>query len=190
VPRNSLLLNFKMALKGGFRGYLTLFLSLTTTSSAYAAKVPSNYGVAVYRGFEAIDVFGPMDIFNFLAFNYTMNLSILAETLDPVSTKPVVMNPMNSDFGQSIVPTHTFDNPPEDLEVLLVPGGIGTRSDNITAPVVDFVKATYPNLQYLISICTGGSIAAKSGVLDGRNATTNKKSWDWVRTSGSGWAER
>jgi transcriptional regulator GlxA family with amidase domain len=43
---------------------------------------------------------------------------------------------------------------------------------------IDFVRTTYPNLQYLITICTGAGIAARAGVLDGRKATTNKAAWN------------
>lgn len=74
-------------------------------------------------------------------------------------------------------PTHTYDNPPSDIEVLLVPGGAGVRLLNLTTQI-EFVRKMYPNVRYLISTCTGAGILAKAGVLDGRSATTNKKVWN------------
>jgi transcriptional regulator GlxA family with amidase domain len=66
--------------------------------------------------------------------------------------------------------------------VLLVPGGGGTRG-NVSAEVA-FVKAVYPSLKYLISVCTGSTIIARAGVLDNKKATTNKKAWTWASSFG------
>lgn len=113
-----------------------------------------------------------------LSKEHHMNLSILASTLDPVSTKlPIASsNPHNSNFGQSVVPTHTFAQPPASLDVLIVPGGLGTRTADVSE-IVTFIKNIYPRLQYLITVCTGAGLAARSGVLDGKRATTNKTLW-------------
>jgi hypothetical protein len=71
------------------------------------------------------DVFGPLDILNTLGRERTIRLSIIAATLDPVSTKPPGnMTHASPQFGESIVPTHTFETAPNDLEVLIVPGGM------------------------------------------------------------------
>ncbi|KIY73838.1 class I glutamine amidotransferase-like protein [Cylindrobasidium torrendii FP15055 ss-10] len=144
--------------------------------------LPVNYGIVVFPGFQALDVFGPLDAMNLLSYQFPLNLAIIAESLDPVSTK-ANMNPQNSNFSQSIVPTHTFENPPENLEVLIVPGGIGTRAPTLNS-TIDYVAQAFPSLRYFITVCTGASIAARAGVLDGRNATTNKKSWEYVTNFG------
>ncbi|PBL01482.1 class I glutamine amidotransferase-like protein [Armillaria gallica] len=148
-------------------------------------SVPVNYGIVVFPGFQALDVFGPLDALNILSFAYPLDLSIIAETVNPVTTRPQSgsMNPMNSNFSESIVPTHTFDSPPESLDVLIVPGGLGTRASNLNT-TIDYIAATYPSLQYLITVCTGATLAARAGVLDGKNATTNKKSWEWATSQG------
>jgi len=139
---------------------------------------PSNYGIVLFPAFQALDAFGPLDALNMLAKQRPMNLSIIASTLDPVSTKSTdaSSNPHNSDFGQSVVPTHTFSQPPASLDVLIVPGGLGTRTTDVSE-MVTFIKDTYPRLQYLITVCTGAGLAARSGILDGKRATTNKAAW-------------
>jgi transcriptional regulator GlxA family with amidase domain len=113
-----------------------------------------------------------------------MNLSIIASTLDPVSTIPrsAAMNPYNSTFSQSVVPTHTFSTAP-DLEVLLVPGGIGTIAPDRNTTVA-YIKKAFPKLRYLITVCTGAHLAAEAYVLDGKNVTTTKRSWAKVKTLG------
>ena len=122
-------------------------------------------------------MFGTLDVFNALALNHSLTLPIVASTLEPVSTQPRGMNQsiQLANFSQSIVPTHTFADPPENLDVLIVPGGLGTRAQ---APAlldaIDYIKDVFPSLDYLLTVCTGAALAARSGVLDGRNATTNK----------------
>ncbi len=108
-----------------------------------------------------------------------MNLSIIASTLDPVSTKvrSATMNPHNSTFSESVVPTHTFAQPPASLDVLIVPGGLGTRAPDLQ-DMIAYIKGTYPQLKYLISVCTGAGLLARAGVLDGKRATTNKRAWE------------
>ena len=138
---------------------------------------PINFGVVLFPTFEALDVFGPLESLNLLSFSHPMNLSLIAATLDPVSTKPhsAAMNPYNSSFGESILPTHTFGTV-GPLDVLLVPGGLGTRAADLNA-TISFISRTYPTLDYLIAVCTGVGIVARTGILDGRRATTNKKAW-------------
>ncbi|KAH7099709.1 class I glutamine amidotransferase-like protein, partial [Auriculariales sp. MPI-PUGE-AT-0066] len=137
-------------------------------------------------GFEVLDVFGPMSPLNMLA-NTTPNLtmSIISASLDPVSSASINAGAMASNFGQSIVPTHTLASPPQDLDVLFVPGGSGTRANATELqPYFDFIKAQYPTLKYLVSVCTGATMLARAGVLDGRQATTNKFSWEFGTSTG------
>jgi transcriptional regulator GlxA family with amidase domain len=135
----------------------------------------------LFPAFEVMDVFGPLSPLNILSLDHKMNLSLISTNLSAVSTKPraAAMNQANSTFGESILPTHTFANAPKDLDVLFVPGGLGTRSPAAEIqPHIDFINATYPKLQYLVTVCTGAGLAARAGVLDGRRATTNKSAWN------------
>lgn len=154
-------------------------MSTNASSNANMSEPPTHYGLVVFPGFQALDAFGPLDILNLLSQSRDLTLSILANTLDPVSTKTHRAH-SGSNFGQSIVPTHTFDNAPDNLEVLLVPGGFGLRDHETTQPGAEFLKKTYPKLKYVITVCTGSVLLARSGALDGKRATTNKRSWDWV----------
>jgi len=114
---------------------------------------PTRFGYILFPAFELLDVTGPLDVLNVLARNYTLSLSLIAETLDPVTTQLKMPTPGNSTFGEKIVPTHTFATAPE-LDVLFVPGGAGTRSPNMTS-TIEFVRERYPGLKYLVTVCTG-----------------------------------
>ncbi|MCJ1438492.1 hypothetical protein MMC27_007882 [Xylographa pallens] len=128
-------------------------------------------GVLLFPHFQALDVFGPIDALNILSEDHPLTLSLIARTLDPMRTS-------SGTFTQLILPTHTFATAPP-LDVLLVPGGPGARSSDMQ-PAVDFIASVYPSLQYLISVCTGAPLVARTGLVDGMRATTNKRAWEWV----------
>ncbi|KAF4438013.1 hypothetical protein FACUT_5279 [Fusarium acutatum] len=141
----------------------------------------TKYAVALFPGFQALDVFGPLDVLNFTSKRQPLELSLLHTDLNPVST---LEDDSPGRIGQSVVPTHTYDNAPEDIEVLLVPGGRGSRNPENVKRVQEFVKERYPKLKFLLTVCTGSAIVAQSGLLDGKEATSNKRSFDWVETQG------
>ncbi|THC97209.1 hypothetical protein EYZ11_003318 [Aspergillus tanneri] len=129
-------------------------------------------GIALFPGFQALDAFGPLDCLNVLSMTHSLTLAVLSSTMEPVTCKTSMTNPHV--IGQQIVPTHTFATAPP-LDVLLVPGGIGTRgSSQVVLDVIAFIERVYPTLKYLITVCTGSGLAARAGVLDGRKATSNK----------------
>ncbi|KAG7114415.1 hypothetical protein HYQ44_008281 [Verticillium longisporum] len=69
-----------------------LFATAAATAAASDAPAndtrPVNFGMVLFTGFQALDVFGPLDIFNILSFTQRINLHIIAPTLEPVHTYP------------------------------------------------------------------------------------------------------
>lgn len=165
---------------------------------------PVHYGVLLFPGFQALDVFGPLDVFNSLAmlYNYPMRLTSLAAASGSVPTHhpstctliPAVAHPL-SNFSESLVVNRTLEEQlniqesiqnsersEEAIDVLIVPGGVGVRGD--VTQEIDFVKRMYPTLKSVLSICTGATILARAGILDGRRATTNKRAYEWATGTG------
>ncbi|KAJ5712754.1 class I glutamine amidotransferase-like protein [Penicillium malachiteum] len=135
---------------------------------------PLRIGVALFPGFQALDVFGPLDCLNALSKLHPLTLTLLSSTLDPISTAHPAYP---TAISQSILPTSTYKTAPP-LDVLFVPGGQGARdSTPEILEVLDFIATVYPSLKYLITVCTGSGLAARAGVLDGKRATTNKRAW-------------
>lgn len=136
--------------------------------SPRSSEVPLRYGLLLFPQWELLDAAGPVEALNCLAhsadFPYVSDLDfcVIAETLDPVPTGALANDPkpFNRKITQSIVPTHTFDNPPE-LDVLIIPGGFGTGPGALHAgkdgwepnvdAVVDFIAKMYAKLEYVIS---------------------------------------
>ncbi|KAI0779307.1 class I glutamine amidotransferase-like protein [Fomes fomentarius] len=158
-------------------------------------SLPTKAGLLVFPGFEPLDAFGPIEALYMLSWLRKFDLYVIAPTLEAQSSgiPDPRFNVHGSDFGVRIAPTHTFDNVPEDLEVLLVPGGIGASEFGDIEPIVQFLQKTYPKLKYLITVCNGAGLPAKAGILDGKRATTNKMLWkritamgpkaNWVKTA-------
>ncbi|KAI1381492.1 DJ-1/PfpI family protein [Hypoxylon crocopeplum] len=131
------------------------------------------------------DLTSVVDSLQVLAQIFPMSLSILSSTLDTVSTEPPSNNSLlDPSFWPGILPSHTFATAPKNIEVLIVPGGPGMISPEVSAPAAEYIRDVYPQLRYLLTICTGAGIAARSGVLDGRRATTNKQSWATITAMG------
>lgn len=66
----------------------------------------------------------------------------------------------------------TLDELP-DPDVIVVPGGIGTRALGPDHPVTQWVKAAHPTTRFTTSVCTGSLVLGQAGLLTGLTATTH-----------------
>ncbi|KAJ2906252.1 putative mfs monocarboxylate transporter [Zalerion maritima] len=107
---------------------------------------PLRVGVLIYPGFQALDVFGPLDVLGQVAHTHHITLSIISETLSPVSTLAPAQKASSTfpspSFEQTVVPTHTLSNAPV-LDILIVPGGLGSRDASAIAPYEEFIRARW-----------------------------------------------
>ena len=85
--------------------------------------------------------------------------------------------------GTRVVVDASFAAAPA-LDILLVPGGIGTREQVKNEVVLDWLRGQAESVEWLTSVCTGSGILAKAGVLEGHKATSNKYSFEWVMKQG------
>lgn len=119
-----------------------------------------NIGFVIFPNLTQLDFTGPLQVLSRLPQSAT---HIVAKSREPVP----------SDCGLSLMPTHTFaDCPPLDL--ICVPGGgngvIAAANDRET---IDFVRKQARQAKYVTSVCTGAFILGVAGVLRGRRATTH-----------------
>lgn len=66
----------------------------------------------------------------------------------------------------------TFDEV-TDPDVLLIPGGVGTRELMTDEPMLEWVRAVHRHTRFTTSVCTGSLVLAAAGLLDGLTATTH-----------------
>jgi transcriptional regulator GlxA family with amidase domain len=85
--------------------------------------------------------------------------------------------------GMSVNPHISFDSCPA-LDVLLVPGGEGTRTEVHNAALVDFIVRQSAGCEAVLSVCTGAFLLHAAGLLQGRKATTHWGSLDRLKALG------
>ncbi|KAH8878538.1 class I glutamine amidotransferase-like protein [Thozetella sp. PMI_491] len=152
---------------------------------------PLRIAYLLFPALTALDMFGPLNALNLLSINYPMTLSLVSTDLKPISIDRTIIDGVyqgmptwaSPSFTEFVLPTHTLDDAPE-ADVILVPGGAGTRNINYTQPHVDWLRTRMsdPALQYMMTVCTGSSLLARTGMIAGKNATTNKAAFNWVKT--------
>ena len=66
------------------------------------------------------------------------------------------------------------------FDVLLVPGGFAARELAHDGEFIAALGELSRRHEYVIAVCTGSVLLAKTGLLDGVEATSNKLSWQWA----------
>jgi putative intracellular protease/amidase len=118
-------------------------------------------GVVFYNDFELLDAYGPLEMFGALAEQ--IEILTIAEEAGPVA----------SSAGPKTLADYSFANTP-DLDLILLPGGIGTIPELNNQAMINFLQDRGPKSQITMSVCTGSALLAKAGLLDGLAATSNK----------------
>lgn len=136
-------------------------------------------GVLLFENFETLDVFGPVEILGRLKDHYTVNFYSLNGGL------------VTNAHGISIL-TDSLESIDEGVDVFLIPGGPGTRVEVNNLMLIDRIKKISDTSKYVLTVCTGSALLAKTGLLDGHIATSNKRAFDWVTTNGKNvqWIKR
>ncbi len=129
-------------------------------------------GALVFPGFEVLDLFGPIEMFGMLPEQF--DIQIVAESGASVA----------STQGPAALVDNKF-NDAQDYDLLLVPGGSGTRAAVDNQPLLDWIRRSSEAAEIVMSVCTGSALLAKAGVLDGKRATSNKMAFDWVCSQSS-----
>jgi transcriptional regulator GlxA family with amidase domain len=129
-------------------------------------------GMVVFDGVEELDLAGPWEVFG------TANVVRpgAAELFAIGST----MNAVRGSKGLRITPDVPFDEAP-DLDLLIVPGGEGTRGAMKDPRILDFLRARHASTERVGSVCTGAFVLAEAGLLDRREATTHWLYLDQLR---------
>jgi len=132
-----------------------------------AAQAPITVGALLFDGFELLDVFGPLEMFG--ALEGRARILMLAQA--PGSIR--------SNQGVSCI----ADTPlagDHSLDVLLVPGGMGTRREMTNAPLLAELGRQAEKARFVASVCTGSILLASAGLLEGKSATSNKRVFKMV----------
>jgi len=131
----------------------------STTSGA------RHIGLLLFDGVEELDAVGPWEVLAYWTQQHPEDgwtASCLSIDGEPVTAAK------NLVLGAH----HSLDRAPT-MDVLIHPGGIGTRRLLKDAVHLDWVRAQRAEVPLLASVCTGSLVYAAAGLLTGRRATTH-----------------
>jgi putative intracellular protease/amidase len=132
---------------------------------------PLKIGAVIFPGFELLDIYGPLELLGLLGER--VSITMLADEAGEV----------NSNQGpKGIADASVHED--TSYDVLLVPGGLGTRTLVEDECFLDALRKHASRAQVVASICTGSALLARAGLLDGKRATSNKIAFEWVMTQG------
>lgn len=130
-------------------------------------------GILVFNDIEVLDFCGPFEVLSVARLDESKRL----ETLSPFDVKLVSMTKevVFTKGNMKVIPDFDFETCPK-LDILIVPGGMGTRKLMYDENVLDFIQQKAKEVELLTSVCTGSLILANAKLLEGVNATTHWKS--------------
>lgn len=117
-------------------------------------------GIVLYRGFEVLDVYGPLEMWGNVQ---DFEIVTVAEQAGLVTSAQ----------GAKTLADHSFADCPK-LDILMVPGGMGTLKEVNNETLLAFLRAQQEQVELMTSVCSGSWLLAKAGLLDGKKATSNK----------------
>jgi transcriptional regulator GlxA family with amidase domain len=126
-------------------------------------------GIVIFDDAEELDFVGPWEVFTYAAkFNDGSRVVTIAQEQRPIVCAK----------GLRVLPDHTFaDTPP--LDIVLVPGGIGTRREVNNPTLVGWLREVGPRCTWVTSVCTGALLLHEAGLARGKRVTTH---WSFVET--------
>jgi putative intracellular protease/amidase len=140
---------------------------------------PLRVAALVFPGFEVLDLFGPVELLAQAdgCFETILVALEVGEVRSAQGAKVQADAPCSASAA---------------YDILLVPGGMGTRTEVENPGLLDWLRRAEPSATRVAAVCTGSALLARAGLLNGRRATSNKIAFDWVAGQGPGvdWVRR
>ncbi|HBB95026.1 MAG TPA: AraC family transcriptional regulator [Blastocatellia bacterium] len=129
--------------------------------------------IVIFDEVEVLDFCGPFEVFSVTGGR---------EQLTPfeVCTASEDGQRITARGGLSVNPAYSFENCPRP-DVLLVPGGMGTRREMNNPGMLDWLRRNAKGAELILSVCTGALVLAQAGLLNGLSATTHHGALDELR---------
>ncbi len=124
-------------------------------------------GILIFDDVEELDFIGPWEVFSY-AFKDRPD-----DTVVTISTTGEILKCAK---GLRVIPDHSFESAPE-LDVVLVPGGQGTRREVDNPDIINWIKEVAPSCQWVTSVCTGALLLHEAEITKNKRVTTH---WGFV----------
>jgi cyclohexyl-isocyanide hydratase len=132
---------------------------------------PLQIGLLLFPKLTQLDLTGPLQVFSSLP---GAKVHLIWKRIEPVPSDSVLM----------LLPTVTFADCPQ-LDVICVPGGIGTDDLVNDQETLDFLRVQAAGAKYITSVCTGSLVLGAAGLLGGYRATTHWTAMDYLASFGA-----
>ena len=133
-----------------------------------------NVALLLFDGVEVLDFAGPFEVF-------AVTDELRGHDAFNVFTVGLAPGPVRANNGLKVIPDFTVDSCPVP-QVLIVPGGFGTRALLQKPLLLEWLRIKAHSAQLVMSVCTGALVLGKAGLLDGLRATTHHECFDLLRT--------
>lgn len=132
-----------------------------------------NVGIFIFPNVEVLDFAGPYEVFSRTRLE-SGGASRRTDDSAPfeVFTVAATRGELRATGGLRVTPDYSFDDAPH-IDLLVVPGGFGTRALLDDASTADWIRIVAAGAKHVTSVCTGSLLLAKAGLLKGRRATTH-----------------
>ncbi len=127
--------------------------------------------VLLFDEFETLDVFGPVEVFGCLKGLF--QIKFYSENGGIIKNSHGVL-----------IQTQNLNEIEDEVDIFLIPGGYGTRIEVENENLLKAIRSIDKISKTVFTVCTGSALLAKTGLLDEKVATSNKKAFDWVMTQG------
>src|SRR5918993_667772 len=142
---------------------------------------PRNVGILIFPDVEILDFCGPFEVFASATLPPETDGGPETRLFEvfTVAERPEIVACRG---GLLVQPNHTLDNHPP-LDVVVIPGGYGTRREQENPVVLDWIARQRQTGAMTTSVCTGAFLLGAAGVLDGLRATTHWTTIEGLRES-------
>jgi transcriptional regulator GlxA family with amidase domain len=131
-----------------------------------AVAGPRRIVILVFEGVQALDITGPSEVFS-LAHRAAGRGAYEIELVSASGT------PLRTSSGIQLVPDKTLEGCRGAIDTLLVAGGLGVQEAARDADLVAWLRMAARRSRRVASVCTGAFLLARTGLLEGRRATTH-----------------
>ena len=142
---------------------------------------PRNVGILIFPDVEILDFCGPFEVFASATLPPETDGGPETRLFEvfTVAERPEIVACRG---GLLVQPNHTLDNHPP-LDVVVIPGGYGTRRAQENPVVLDWITQQRQKGAMTTSVCTGAFLLGAAGLLDGLRATTHWTTIEGLRGS-------
>jgi transcriptional regulator GlxA family with amidase domain len=133
-----------------------------------------NVAILIFENVELLDFAGPFEVFSVTS---ELNQHRMFNTFT-VSENNKIIKSVN---GLKVLPDYNYTNHPF-IDVLIIPGGIGSKIEMNNSITLDWVKNVNSMCAYILSICTGARILGKINLLDNIESTTHHENFEELQS--------